>query len=444
HRNQTLVMQIDHATGQLMSYEQTDQRFPSVVRESIARSMATVALQQVGVEAAKMQVSGGEEQTVLPAGSGAVGGRKPVLNHQRTYVFQDPAWKVGQLTLKYEVTITGNQVASVKPVYVLPNDYTAWHDRQKLVGTVLTGLCALFSFVLFVLGFVFLFLVKEKKRYGAALWLTLAIFVTYLVSNLNQLPVIQMEMLSKGIGGLTFLISNAVMVIVLAVISFVVAGGTFPMILTGGMLAQQLNPRFWSSWRDPDWKVRIRRAMWRGCLLAITWLGFQNLFYFGAEHFGVFFENDMSMSPVNSLVPALFPLAGWLAGIQEEVVYRLFGINFFKRYWKNTFVATLIPAMIWALGHSLYPIFPTYTRLIELTLFGVMFGYCYLWFGIETTIFAHVVFDVAQMCIPLLLSGVTSQVTAGFIFIISPILVAYGLSFLQPNREKVMQVDNIV
>ncbi|MGZ4164954.1 MAG: hypothetical protein ACXVPK_13055, partial [Tumebacillaceae bacterium] len=233
HRNQTLVMQIDHATGQLMSYELSGERFPSVVRESIARSMATVALQQVGVEAAKMQVSGGEEQTVVPAGSGAIGGRKPVLNHQRTYVFQDPAWKVGQLTLKYEVTITGNQVASVKPVYVLPNDYTAWHDRQKLVGTVLTGLCALFSFVLFVLGFVFLFLVKEKKRYGAALWLTLAIFVTYLVSNLNQLPVIQMEMLSKGIGGLTFLISNAVMVIVLAVISFVVAGGTFPMILTG-------------------------------------------------------------------------------------------------------------------------------------------------------------------------------------------------------------------
>ena len=34
----------------------------------------------------------------------------------------------------------------------------------------------------------------------------------------------------------------------------------------------------------------------------------------------------------------------------------------------------LIPAAIWAFGHSNYPVFPVYVRGIELTIGGLLFG----------------------------------------------------------------------
>lgn len=441
----SVVMQLDPTNGNLISYEQKGLTLPIVVNESRANYLAQREMLSVGLYPKNLQVTAHDVQTVQSPDLLEHGTKKPLQYQQRVFEFDNPAWKFGGMMIHYEVKIVGNQVASLTPVYVLPKDFTSWHDRQQLIGTILTGLSALFSFVLFVLGFVFLFLVKEKKRYGAALWLSVAIFLTFLISNLNQIPLMQMGMLSGGLGAIGQMVTSVFLVVLLVGISFVIAGGTFPMILTGGMLAKQLNPRLWSSLADNDWKARIRQAMWRGYLLAIIWLGFQNLFYWVAQtYFGVFFEADNSMSPANMWVPGLFPLMGWLAGIQEEMVYRLFGINFFKRYWKNTFVATLIPAVIWALGHSVYPVFPTYTRLIELTVFGVVVGYCYLWFGIETTIFAHVVFDVTQMCIPLLLSRIGTQETAGFIFLLSPIVVGYALSLLQPKQKKMIQQADIV
>jgi hypothetical protein len=41
---------------------------------------------------------------------------------------------------------------------------------------------------------------------------------------------------------------------------------------------------------------------------------------------------------------------------------------------KVTFLALLLPAMIWAFGHSTYPVFPVYFRGIKLTIAGLIFG----------------------------------------------------------------------
>jgi len=93
----------------------------------------------------------------------------------------------------------------------------------------------------------------------------------------------------------------------------------------------------------------------------------------------------------------LLPIVAWLAGISEEAIYRLFGITMLKKIVRNTFVACLITTLIWALGHTLYPIYPISTRPIELTVIGLLFSYIFLRYGFITAMFSHVVFDSILM-----------------------------------------------
>ena len=44
---------------------------------------------------------------------------------------------------------------------------------------------------------------------------------------------------------------------------------------------------------------------------------------------------------------------------------------------RNTFVASLITSIIWALGHTLYPIYPVISRPIELVIIGLLFSYIF-------------------------------------------------------------------
>jgi hypothetical protein len=110
-------------------------------------------------------------------------------------------------------------------------------------------------------------------------------------------------------------------------------------------------------------------------------------------------------------------------------------VTFFKRYLKSTFIAVLLPAMIWALGHSLYPVYPIYTRFIELTLFGILIGLCYFRFGFETVLFAHITFDVIQMCLPLIGSGEASQVLVGILYLALPLLAAIVMHRTRRNSQ---------
>ena len=71
--------------------------------------------------------------------------------------------------------------------------------------------------------------------------------------------------------------------------------------------------------------------------------------------------------------------------------------------------------MIWAFGHSNYPVFPVYIRGIELTIAGLIFGIAFLRLGLLTCIVAHFVIDAVQIGIPLLSSGNSGYVISGII-----------------------------
>ena len=161
--------------------------------------------------------------------------------------------------------------------------------------------------------------------------------------------------------------------------------------------------------------------MGRGYLLALFILGVQQvLFYTGEVNFDVWAVNDPSDSVLNMLEPRLFPLMAWVAAISEEATFRLLGIILFKKLFRSNFIAIVFPSVIWAASHTQYPIYPVYTRLIEVTIIGIILGYVFLKYGFITAIFAHACMDSILMGMSLFSLGHVSDVLAGIFYILLP------------------------
>lgn len=427
-RRESIRTRVESSVGVVSWSRVLDTSKQPPVEEETAKELAQQALQALGVQDAVLQ------HVSLPQN---IRDRRALDVQQFEYVVPASKWAVGDLQVKYSVAVAGQQVNDVSYAYIVPEEFRAWHERQGKIGMILTGLNLFFSFVLAVLAFIYLFLIRQKKPWWSALCFGVLTVGLFALANLNEMPTIEQQFFEQGMSGIGRTFGTMLVVIGVILLGMLVGGVTYVLVLTGGMLTKEVNPALWTSRRDVNWSGKMRGAMWRGYLLAFAWLGLQGIFYLVAEKgFGVWYEMDFSMSPTNMWFPLLFPLVAWMAGIQEETTYRLFGVTFFKKYWKSNLVACLLPAMIWAMGHSLYPIYPMYTRFIELSLFGLLIGYCYLWWGIETVIFAHVVFDTIQMVIPFLFGGDGKKMSIGVLYLLLPIGVGYALHLVRTRNSE--------
>lgn len=132
-----------------------------------------------------------------------------------------------------------------------------------------------------------------------------------------------------------------------------------------------------------------------GYLICIISLGLQStIIRIGQHHWGVWVEHSW----MNNLSTAYLPFIAALtvsikAAFSEELMFRLFSINWLKMLCKNTAIAVLISSVIWGFSHSNYPVYPMWFRGVEVTLLGVFLGFVYLRFGLITVIVSHYVFD---------------------------------------------------
>ncbi len=179
----------------------------------------------------------------------------------------------------------------------------------------------------------------------------------------------------------------------------------------------------------------------RGYAVALAFLGYLTAFYLiGTRYLGVWIPAESPHSALLStyapwLVPALIALE---ASVSEELVLRLFAISFLKRFLKWTALALLVPAMVWAFGHSNYPVFPVYVRGIELTIAGLAFGWIFIRYGLLTMLVAHYAIDAILIAMPLLGSSVGTYVGYGAAALVCaalPLLVPILAAVRRGRRE---------
>jgi len=353
----------------------------------------------------------------------------------------------GTGAVRLEVDVLGDAVGSYRHFLKVPEAFERSMQRTMGTGLFLTiaSLGSTFVLVLAALG-----LTIARHRHGDIRWqpafrLAGLVFALAFIQGVLSWPMARYNYTTElgwgtylGILALILVFGTAtygLWVLLTATAGESLGRETFPESLGG--LVNAIMGRL-----DPAERAR---AGFRGYGVGFGILGYLTVFYLLAQRYwGAWLPAEGPYSSIfNMYLPFLAPLTiSLVAAVTEETTYRLFGISLVKRYARSTALALLVPAAIWAFGHSSYPVFPVYLRGIELTIGGVLFGLAFLHYGLLACIVAHFVIDAVQIGMPLLTSGNAVYVASGLIVMgiaLVPALLGWRLRTANSQRGEGMR-----
>lgn len=349
-------------------------------------------------------------------------------------IFKSKNKKIGESFLEWRISVHEDQVTSFQGKFNIPESFQMWLNDQDRSTSRMSIFSLIVSLLMTFTAIFFAIKYRKQISFSRGLLLTFTFLVASVIHNINNYPAYKaifavMEN-SESIIILNLILSIAITLAMAAVV--------YLSLVTGDGLWRREGRNLWPRWKDLNYGNHVIRSMGIGYLFCLIILGFQRfMFFVGESYFDVWSVSDPSFSNHNIWIPMLFPLLAWAAAISEEAIYRLFGIIIFKKLFKNTFIAVLIPSMIWAMGHTQYPIYPAYTRFIEVTILGLIFGYILLKHGFITAIFTHVSVNSILMGLSLMgIPGGAVHSLIGLLYMASPALVAYVIYLLHINFKK--------
>lgn len=305
----------------------------------------------------------------------------------------------------------------------LPADYTAYIKKQNALADRLS----VFGFivpelVLFVLAVVYAAVYSKWTSFRRGWFLAAVFFLFYTAITFNMRAGFRAQAADTGLPLGEAAVSAVMLVNV--VIQLGMAGLTYFAAVGGDGLWRSMGYRLWPSWREPGYGGQVLRSMGLGYLLACILLGAQSAVLFALERMlGSFASSDATQSIYNLSIPWLLPLLAWCAGISEELQTRFFAVGLFRRWLiggargllrrepsrkaaLRLTVAAMLPAnLVWAFGHVGYAVYPVATRLIELMVMGLLFGWFMIRFGLMAAMFAHITVDSALMGVEMAYDG---------------------------------------
>ncbi|WP_168122974.1 type II CAAX endopeptidase family protein [Paenibacillus sp. HB172176] len=324
-------------------------------------------------------------------------------------------------------------VTEYKPAFVVPDSYVQYVEDQDHLAKLLTNIgYLLMSIVLGILAIVYAILYRKHTSFKYGSWLTVIFFIAYLIMNLNVLKGIRASQ------GETWM-SDAVIVVTIVftiILAVPMAASIYFSMVAGDGLWKAQGRKLWPRLGQPGYGQYVWRSMGLAYLFAAILLGLQPLIFILLSNvIGTWGTSDVTMSPYNMSVLWLMPVLAWAAAISEEAVYRFFGIGLFRKWFRSTFIAALIPTLSWALGHVMYPFYPATTRLIELMVIGLLFSFIFVKYGFITSMFTHAIFNSVAVGSSLFMIGKPIDMISAAFFIALPLFIAWLLRKLDRRRQ---------
>ncbi|NIM51624.1 MAG: CPBP family intramembrane metalloprotease [Gemmatimonadales bacterium] len=337
-----------------------------------------------------------------------------------TVTWQPDDPESGSGSVRVSVDVQGDQIGSYRHFLRVPEDFERDLGQTLSVGGFLAigSLGLTFVLILIALGLTIARYRRDDIRWRPALQLAGLVTLLFIGQGIASWPRVKFTYQTELAWGayVGTLLVGLLFVSVLYGIWVLFAA------TAGESLGREVYPKSLTGFVDAA-RGRLlapvmARASLNGYALGFFILGYLTVFYVIARrYFGAWLPAEGPYSEIfNYYLPFLAPLTvSLVAATTEELTYRLFGISLVKRYLNSTFVALLVPAMIWAFAHSNYAVFPVYLRGIELTVAGLIFGYGFLRFGLLACVVAHFVIDAVLLGMPLLSSGNTVYLISGII-----------------------------
>ncbi|MBG9795897.1 abortive infection protein [Paenibacillus dendritiformis] len=339
--------------------------------------------------------------------------------------------EIGAARLELAVRMLGDRVVALHPVWIVPADYEALDQAQtETAGSVYRFGYRWISFLFSILALWACIYYRRRIRFrsGTLIALSLlscAISVLHLWNMMPGLAVLQFGVPRTELNlTAALVVQGAIMVIQGLFLYFSLVSGSY-------MWRQERRDELLPTWRDRSFGAALTGSFRLGTLYAGVLLGVQSVIFLTLETgFGAWAATDASLSPLNLTVPALYPLLAWMAAISEEGVFRWFGTSLLNRWLRNPWAAGVIPTLVWAFGHVTYPIYPYYSRPVELLIIGFLFLAIMLRHGFWTSMFAHLMLDDVLMSISYLLEGTAAGLGLGVFYLALPALIVYGVRHL--------------
>jgi hypothetical protein len=348
------------------------------------------------------------------------------------FIYQSKDQAIGEAKLQLLLQVNNGKVVSFHPTFDIPASFQNWKEKQNDNASTMTRISMGISLVMALAALYIVIRFRKEITFNRGLLLTSIFLTIYITNNFNMVPALRTSH-SDGPSQWAAMFNLWFLNIIIAIM----AVSVYFSFLAGRQLWLRKGWNPWPVWSDPGLGRHLRASMGRGYLLCLFILGVQQgLFFIAEQGFDVWAVNDPSDSVLNMVYPAFFPLMAWAAAISEESVYRLFGIPFFLKIVRSRFLAVLIPSMIWALSHTQYPIYPVYTRFVEVTIIGLIFGYAFLKYGFLTVLFAHATMDSILMGLSLMdMSDWKFSFIGGF-YILFPALVGWFVAWLHSKAKR--------
>lgn len=347
-------------------------------------------------------------------------------------IFRSKTERIGETPLELHMNVTGSRVTAFEPVFPVPGAYIAWQRAQDRLSALMTRISMVSSLVITLTALILVVRRRHEIRYARGALLTFFFLAIYIANNFNMIPAFR-TMHGSGPsepGALFTLWFTNIFVGLMALSTYLALSAGRQLWLDRGW-----NP--WPVWRNSVFGGEVWKAAVRGYLLCLFILGLQQtMFFVGAEVIGVWTVSDPTDSVYNMTYPGIFPLMAWAASISEEAVYRLLSIALMLKLTRSRFLAVLLPSVVWAMSHTQYPIYPVYTRLVEVTVIGLIFGYVFLKYGFLTALFTHASMNSVLMGLSIMFIGEPGQVAVGAAYLAAPAAVGWVLSRLHARFNR--------
>ncbi len=349
------------------------------------------------------------------------------------FTFLSKKEAIGEAPMAIKIGIRSGEPVSFVTGFRIPDDYMDWIKGQERLAGWMTGGFLFFTAAMGITALVLAIIHRKRVHWSRGLLMTGVFFVIYIIMNLNVTDALLAA--ESGAGDTAEALMNAIMIAFVVGVSVLMAAAVWFCLLSGDQQWRMKGFRPWPRWRDPDFGRDVFYGMGRGYLICFFILGVQQIVFLAeANLFHSFGIPDPSQSPFNMKWPLLFPAAAWVAAIMEEAIYRLFGVILFKRLLRFNFPALLVSSVIWALGHTGYTLYPSYTRLVEVTILGFIFGYTFLKYGFMTAVFAHAIMDSLLMALYVMTGDPSAaNLLTGLFYILLPAAIGYAVRFLHPR-----------
>jgi len=349
----------------------------------------------------------------------------------------------GGAKLLVGATVSGDEVRDFyKSDLDIPEKFIRYVENQMILGRSIASVFRLvyLSWIAWAIAIV----VRRKKGFvvnRSRKWLMVIgalIFVFGIIYFLNDFqsvlftyPTSSFLLPYVGINFINIMVSFALLSVAVVMVG-----------LAGELLRDEAFPKnklssFFHYANSTFWGRSSARLILFGYLFFLIMLGLQSgAFYFGQKYLGVWVERIKFTELSSAYIPFLSAfLIGYKAGFSEEIIYRIFGISWAKRYFKNIFLAMLIPALVWGFSHTQYAIFPVWFRGIEVSLMGLFFAFIFLRYGIIPAIIAHYLFDVFWGVAGYILGNTTPYLFISSVFIMAIPLILAAVCYYRNQRE---------